>query len=160
VLACSVHAGSTVVATKGPAVNERDPKGSVIEREIVVPVVREELEVSKRVVPREHVRLTKTVDQREQIVDVPLFDEQIEVQRIPMERVVASPSAPRQEGDTWIYPVYEEVLTVEKRLVLREEVHVKRTRRAVHKPQSVTLRREEVEVIRTDPKDTTAASSK
>lgn len=123
------------------------------EREIVVPVVQEELEISKRSVPREHVRLTKTVSQREEQVDVPLFEEHIEVQHVPVGRVVEAASAPRQEGDTWIIPVYEEVLTVEKRLRLREELHVKRTRREVHKPESVTLRREEIEVVRTDPND-------
>ena len=125
--------------------------------EVVLPVVQEELDVSKRTVLREHVRLTKTVTQEEQQVDVPLFEEHIEIERVPVERVVEAPSPPRQEGDTWIVPVYEEVVVVEKRLLLREEVHVKRSRRETHKPQSVTLRREDIEVARSDPNDTNAA---
>ena len=118
------------------------------------PVVQEELEVSKQAVPREHVRLNTTVTQREQLVDVPLIEEQLEIERVTVERIVEAAAGPRQEGDTLIVPVYEEVLVVEKRLMLREEVHVKRQRREVHEPQSVTLRREELEVVRTEPNDT------
>jgi stress response protein YsnF len=40
------------------------------------------------------------------------------------------------------------VLVVEKKLVLREEVHVKRVRKEVHDSREVTLREERVEVAR------------
>ncbi|MFD1693079.1 DUF2382 domain-containing protein [Azotobacter chroococcum] len=58
----------------------------------------------------------------------------------------------RQEGDVTVIPVLEEVLVVEKRLVLKEELRV---RRVVHEePHSVpvTLRREQVTVERTPQK--------
>jgi stress response protein YsnF len=55
---------------------------------------------------------------------------------------------PRQEGDTWILPVLEEILVVEKRLMLREEVRVTPTRRDVHNPQKHLVRREHIEVER------------
>jgi hypothetical protein len=40
------------------------------------------------------------------------------------------------------------VLVVEKRLMLREEVHIRKSQRVVHEPQEVLLREERVEVIR------------
>jgi stress response protein YsnF len=40
------------------------------------------------------------------------------------------------------------VLVVEKRLMLREEVHVTRRREVRHDPQHVTIRREEAQVER------------
>ena len=49
-------------------------------------------------------------------------------------------------------PEIEEVLVVEKRLVLKEEVRVTRKRRQVRNPQRVTLRREEVVVERSRSK--------
>jgi stress response protein YsnF len=42
----------------------------------------------------------------------------------------------------------KEVLVVEKQLMLMEEVHVRKTRTETHRPQSVTLRKEEVHVER------------
>jgi stress response protein YsnF len=47
-----------------------------------------------------------------------------------------------------IVPLYEEVLVVEKRLMLREELHITTTRTEMHQPQSVTLRSEDVVIER------------
>jgi stress response protein YsnF len=57
----------------------------------------------------------------------------------------------RIEGDVTIYPVVEEVLVVERRLVLREEVHVTRRRRVEHVGEDVPVRRTEARVERTTP---------
>lgn len=132
-----------------------DSFASLLERvaggEVVVPVLDEHVEVTKRVVERERVRLTTSTTTRDEVVDVPIFQEEITVERVPIGRVVEAATAPRQEGDTLVVPVYEEVLVVEKRLVLKEEVRVTRVRREAHEPQRVELRREEVRVERTRP---------
>jgi stress response protein YsnF len=47
-----------------------------------------------------------------------------------------------------IIPVLEEVLVVEKRLMLREEVRITRRRSEVHETQEVMLRSESVSVER------------
>jgi stress response protein YsnF len=47
-----------------------------------------------------------------------------------------------------IISLLEEVLVVEKRLLLREEVHIKKLRKEVHEPQEVLLREERVEIAR------------
>ena len=67
---------------------------------------------------------------------------------VPVNRVVDGPVVPRQEGDTLILSVLEEVLVVERRLVLKEEVRVVRTRVTEPATQRVTLRREEIVVER------------
>jgi stress response protein YsnF len=56
----------------------------------------------------------------------------------------------RQEGETLIIPVLEEVLVVERRLRLKEEVRITRQQRTVHTPQSVVLKTYEVQVERFD----------
>lgn len=112
--------------------------------ERVIPVVEETLAVGTRQVSTGGVRLTKRVHEREEVVDQPGFREEIHVERVPVDRLLDEPAQVRQEGDTTVIPVMEEVLVVEKRLVLREEIRVTRRREEVRSPQSVTLRREEV----------------
>ena len=67
-----------------------------------------------------------------------------------LDRWVEAPIPVRQEDDTTIITLHEEVVVVEKRLKATEEVHFIR-RRATHSaPQRVTLRREEAVVEHVD----------
>jgi len=52
-----------------------------------------------------------------------------------------------------IVPVLEEVLVVQKRLMLKEEVHVIRRKVETHQPQHMLLRSEEVIVERVAPEE-------
>jgi len=124
----------------------------------VVPVLVEELEVQKRVVETGTVRLTKVVHEREVLVDEPLFRGEVEVTRVPIQRVVDAPIPVREEHGTLIVSVLEEVLVVEKRLMLKEEIHMRRHRVETHQPQQVTLRREEVGVERVLNSETSATT--
>ena len=126
----------------------------------VVPVLGEELDVQKRVVETGTVRLTKQVHEREAHVDEPLYREEVEVTRVPIQRVVDAPLPVREEHDTLIVPVVEEVLVVEKRLMLKEEIHMRTHRVETRQPQQVTLRREEVGVERVPNPDTSAITHK
>jgi stress response protein YsnF len=47
-----------------------------------------------------------------------------------------------------IVPILEEVLVVEKRLMVKEEIHITKQRVEKHAPQRVTLRREEAVIER------------
>ena len=120
-----------------------------IDREpIVVPVIAEELEVGKREVERLGLRLHKTVSERTETVEVSLFEERTEIERVAVNRTVDAPPVVRYEGDTMIVPVMEEVLVTEKRLVLREELHIRKRQVEVRTPHQVVLRREHIEVER------------
>src|SRR5215211_5987291 len=77
---------------------------------IVIPVIAEELEVGTRQVERLGVRLTKSVTERTETVDVPLMEERTEVERVTINRVVDAPPPVRYEGDEMIVPVIEEIL--------------------------------------------------
>ncbi len=120
---------------------------------VVVPVLEEELEVHKRRVESGGVRVTKTVHEREELVDQPLLMEEAEVERVPVNRLVDGPVAVRYEGDTMIVPLLEEVLVVEKRLVLKEELRITKRRSETHQPQRVILRSEEAVVERMDGRE-------
>lgn len=115
---------------------------------LVVPVVAEEIRVRKREVERGGVRISKTVREQVETVDEPLARDEVSVERVPVNRVVEGPVPVRHVGDTMIVPLLEEVLVVEKRLVLKEELHVKRRRVERREVQQVTLRSEEASVER------------
>src|SRR5215207_279332 len=117
----------------------------------VVPVIEEELRVGKRVVETGRVRIRKTVHEHEEVVDEPLMREEYDVERVPIDEFVDGPVGPRHEGETLVVPVLEEVLVVEKRLVVREELRITRKRTEERRPQRVKLLSEEVSVERTDP---------
>jgi uncharacterized protein (TIGR02271 family) len=113
-----------------------------------IPVVEEELKVGKRTVHTGAVTVTKQVHEREEIVDLPLERIEVEVVRVPVNEIVDRPVPMRTEDGVTIIPVLEEIQVVEKRLLLKEEVHIRRKLREEHHPQRVQLRREEVVIER------------
>lgn len=118
----------------------------------VIPVAREELEVGKRTVEAGRVVVRKTVTSEEQSVEVPLTHDELDVERVAVDRVVEEPPEQRYEGDVLVIPVVEEVVVVKKQWVLKEELRVrKRAVRTVHE-ETVALRAEHVEVERTKAK--------
>ena len=114
----------------------------------VIPVTEEEIVVNKRVVESGSVRLSKRISEREEIVDVPLLREEVSFERVPVNRVVETAPAPRQEGNVMIIPIVEEQVFVQKRLVVVEELRI--TKQVVEDRQqhAVTLAKEEVEIKR------------
>lgn len=108
----------------------------------IFPVIEERLKIEKQLVESGGVRLTKVVHEREEVVDEALMKEQIHVERVPINSYIDTPIEIRYEGDKIIIPVIEEVLV--KRLLLKEELHITKKLKIVHRPQSFTLRQEEV----------------
>ena len=98
-------------------------------------------------------RITKLVHEREEVVNVPRVREEVTVERVTLNRMVDAPVSMRQEGDTLIIPLLEEVIVVEKRLMVKEELRITKRRIEEHASQQVTLRREEVVVERLDPSE-------
>lgn len=117
-------------------------------QELVVPVVQEQVTVGKRTEESGSVVVHVTPRTTTEVVDVPLAEEHAEVERVPVNRFVPGPVPVRQEGDVTIVPVYEEVLVVERRLMLKEEIHVRRRQQTRVERQEVALRTEEVRVMR------------
>ncbi|HKN87999.1 MAG TPA: YsnF/AvaK domain-containing protein [Nitrospiraceae bacterium] len=116
--------------------------------EAVVPIVQEELHVEKQKVETGRVRLTKTVQEREVLVHEPSIQEDIQIERVPVNRWLSEPASVRYEGDIMIIPVMEEVPVVEKRLRLKEELRVTKRRITTQRTEPVRLRTEEVQVER------------
>ncbi len=118
----------------------------------VLPVIVEELEVQKRSRETGRVRITKRVHDQEVLIDEPLLRDEVVIEHVPINRFVEGPVSMRSEGDTLIIPLLEEVLVVEKRLLLKEELHLTKRRVETHQPQRVTLRREDAAIERVETK--------
>jgi uncharacterized protein (TIGR02271 family) len=114
-----------------------------------VPVIAEQLEVvGTEQIETARVRVRKRVVDEERAPKVEVRYDEVQIERVPMNRIVEHPSPVRHEGDVTVVPVYEEVLV--KQLVLREEVRITRhSRTAIRESEPVILRRDEVEITRT-----------
>ena len=125
----------------------------------VVPIVQEELHIGKQKVETGRVRLTKTVQEREVMVSEPSMQEDIQIERVPVNRWLTEPASVRYEGDIMIIPVMEEVPVVEKRLRLKEELRVTKRQITTQRTEAVRLRTEEVQVERIPAQSRTDATS-
>jgi uncharacterized protein (TIGR02271 family) len=116
----------------------------------VIPVIQEDLVAGKRVVETGVTRIKKKIHEREETVDLPLIKGEVQVERVLVDQFVEELPEVRHVGDTLIVPVMEEVLVVEKRLLLKEELHITKVAKTHHDPRKVTLRSEEVRIEHED----------
>jgi stress response protein YsnF len=129
-------------------IDEPAPEGEEV---TVLPLVEEELNVSKRDVVTGRVRIRTLTDLSEEHVRQELSGQRVEVQRVPIDILVereATPPQPRIEGDVTIIPILEEVLVVEKRLLIKEELRITRSTTTVVTDVPVTLRKQRAEIER------------
>lgn len=134
-----------------PPPQERiDPVANGDASERIIPVVAERVEVGKRTVKAGKIRVHKTVEVGEEVVDMPLARDELDVERVPIDRIVEGPVAIRREGDTIVVPILEEELVVQVRVRLREEIRI--TRKTVESRDLRTIRvRKEVATVERVP---------
>ncbi len=128
---------------------------------LVLPVISEQVHVGvQQIDTGRGVRIHKTVTEQAHHIDESLLRDAVNVRRVPVDQVVALSDAPvaRQEGDTWIVPILEEILVVEKRLRIKEELHITRTAQTAPYSDTVILRSENVTIERFDERAERAES--
>jgi len=123
-------------------------------------VIEEELRVGKREILSGKVRIHTLVDAIEDVAKATLEEEHVEVTRIPIGREVESLPSTRQEGDVLVIPVVEEILVVEKRLILKEELRISRHTTQENVEVPITLRKERAVVERTPSQTSSSKEAK
>jgi uncharacterized protein (TIGR02271 family) len=113
-----------------------------------VPLFEERARIDKRSATTGKVRVVTHTETVEELVRAVLEGEEADVFTVELDQSVSGP-APRlrtEEGVT-IIPVLEEVLIVEKRLVLKREIHIRKrsTLETVEIPVSLRKQRAKVE---------------
>jgi stress response protein YsnF len=89
-------------------------------------------------------------------VDELLERERVEVERVAIDKPIDRMPSVREDGDCLIFPVVEEVLKIERVLVLKEEVRLRRVKGTERYQERVTLRKQEAVVNRLPIDETTA----
>jgi uncharacterized protein (TIGR02271 family) len=129
-------------------------------RETVIPLFEEQLAVTKQVIPTARVQVSRVTHSHEELVDELLSREKVEVERVAIDQLVETMPPVREEGDCLIIPVVEEVLKIERVLVLKEEVRIRRVQRTERYQERVTLRRQQAVVNRLPIDESTAMEPK
>ncbi|MCC3152267.1 YsnF/AvaK domain-containing protein [Hymenobacter sp. BT770] len=109
-----------------------------------IPVIEEVAHIEKEVVETGTVTVRKTVHNETQTVNVPTKHEQVSVEHVPVNQYVEVIPPVRHEGDTMIIPVFREEVVVTTRILLVEEVHVRKQVVTTNTAHQVELRREVV----------------
>ena len=124
---------------------ERQPE------DLRIPLHAEEVSVSRREIKKANVQIALVTGTREQLIDEELTHVRVEIERVPIGRTVEVAPPIRHEEDITIIPVVEEVVVVERRLVLKEEIRVWRVSTKERHQETVVLRQQEAAVTRERP---------
>ena len=118
----------------------------------VIPLLEEKLDVTSQEAITGRVRVDVTTDTIEEVIHRELKGMRADVTRVPIDRVLDQgepPPQPRNEGDVMVIPIFEEILVVEKRLVFKEELHIRQQTTVETVQIPVTLRKQRVVIERT-----------
>jgi uncharacterized protein (TIGR02271 family) len=124
-------------------------RGTAPPLEEVLPLVEETLRIERQEIVTGRVRVRVSTETEERLVAQDLTSDEVDVERVAVGTYLEA-GAPvpqvRTENDVTIVPILEEVLVVEKRLLVREELHIRRRVTTEHTETPVTLRRQKAEV--------------
>jgi uncharacterized protein (TIGR02271 family) len=120
-----------------------DAAGATARRPAETLSLREEQLVAHKTVEQVGEVVVRTeVEELPGRLEVEALREEVQVEHVPVGQVVSERRQPWEEDDVLVVPVYEEQLVVTKRLVLREQLRVRRVRTAERQLFEDTLRRE------------------
>lgn len=108
--------------------------------DVRIPLIEEHLVTGKRRIETGRVRVRTVVDEEQQIVRERLSRDNVEVERVTMDVEVDEVPPVREEDGVTIVPVVREMLVVTKKLILTEEVRLKRVTAWEESAEPVTLR--------------------
>lgn len=130
---------------------DRPRTGGVRDAEVAtIPLVEERLLVGKREVESGRVRIRVDVNEREERVIQDLERDEVTIERVPCNERLSEIPHVRLEGSVTVIPVVEEVVVVEKALMLVEEIRVHRASASERSEIPVTVRSEEAVIERED----------
>jgi uncharacterized protein (TIGR02271 family) len=111
-------------------------------------ILQEEANIDKKIVESGKVYIHKKVQETNEEISVPVSHESVTIKKVTVNKYVDVAPSVRNEGNTTIIPVIKEVLVIEKKLLLVEEVHVIKEVIEKTEEHTIPLRKEEIEVER------------
>jgi uncharacterized protein (TIGR02271 family) len=138
-------AGTASDVEEHEGVRDED-RGADLGGEARVPLLEEQVQFGTRVVDLGEIRVNKTVEEREEVRRGPLAREDVQIERIRVNRPVEAPEQRRQEGDWLVIPIMEEVFVVRKQLMVTEEIRIRKHLVTEEHEVRETLRREHASI--------------
>ena len=111
-------------------------------------VLHEQVNIDKETVVSGKVVIRKNVHEENEMITVAVSHEEVKIKKVAINKYVDAAPEIRYEGETTIIPVIKEVLIVEKKFLLVEEVHVTKHVVTETREHTVPVRKEEVSVER------------
>ncbi len=116
--------------------------------ETSIPLAQEHVTVDKRKVETGRVRIRSVVDEKLVRVSEELERDDVVIERVPVNREVTELPRTREADGVLIVPILEEVVVVEKRMMLKEELHIRRQPKRERVEEAVRLRSMHAEIER------------
>jgi stress response protein YsnF len=118
-----------------------------------IPLHAEELSVSRRPAEGDTLQVSIVTREHECFIDELLNHERVTIERVLIGHAVDAIPPVRQEGDTTIMSVVEETIVIERRLILKEEIRIRRLQVFERHQEAVVLRSQEAVMARVAPVD-------
>jgi uncharacterized protein (TIGR02271 family) len=122
-------------------------------QETIIPLYEEAVSVTRRRVERGRYRIDVRVVERDQSIEQTLDRQDVEVERIAVGRVVETAPEIRHDGDVMIIPIVEEEVVLVTRLVLREEIRIRKKTTQRTEQFTIKIHSERAEITRTGVED-------
>lgn len=125
--------------------------------DVVLKLAEEQVSLSKEQVVDGRVTVTRSTTEHDEAISTLLRHERVEVEHVPKaQRIEVMPEI-REENGVLIVPVVEEEIEIVRKLILREELHIRRIEQQVPFEEVVTLRKQHVKVEKEE--DTSSSQS-
>src|SRR6185437_6429508 len=126
------------------------PATTPLEGEPALQLLAENVTISRRSAAGDTVRAETVTRTRDRHIDESLSHVRVEVDRVPIEQPITAVPPIREEGDTTFLSVVEEIIVIERRLILKEEVRIRHVHVTERHRETVSLREQSVEISRVE----------
>ena len=118
--------------------------------DVTLKLAEEQIALTKQKIVDGHVRVTRSTTEHDEVISTLLNREKVEVEHVAKAQRVETMPEIREENGVLIIPVVEEEIEVVRRLVLKEEIHIRKVQDSVPFQDVVTRREQQVKIERDD----------
>ena len=120
------------------------------EADVTLKLAEEQIELTKQKVVDGRVRVTRSTTEHDEVINTLLNKEKVEVEHVAKAQHVEPMPEIREENGVLIVPVVEEEIVVVRKLVLKEEIHIRKVQETVPFQEVVTRRKQQVNIEKED----------
>ena len=120
------------------------------EADVTLKLAEEQIELTKQKVVDGRVRVTRSTTEHDEVINTLLNKEKVEVEHVAKAQHIESMPEIREENGVLIVPVVEEEIVVVRKLVLKEEIHIRKVQETVPFQEVVTRRKQQVNIEKED----------